>query len=80
MATAKIAISIEAGLLGKIDRLIREKVFPSRSKVIQASVKEKLEKIEKRRLYTECAKLDPAFEQSLAEEGLGKDIETWPEY
>lgn len=32
------------------------------------------------RLAAECAKLDPAFEQSLADEGLDVDAATWPEF
>ena len=32
------------------------------------------------RLADECAKLDPKFEKALAEEGLGLELESWPEY
>jgi len=32
------------------------------------------------RLAQEAAKLDPAYEQALAEEGLVQDVEEWPEY
>jgi hypothetical protein len=32
------------------------------------------------RLAAECAKLDPVYEQSLAEEGMSVDIQSWPEY
>ena len=28
----------------------------------------------------ECAKLDPAAERAMAEEGLGADTAGWPEY
>ncbi len=80
MSTAKIAISIEHSLLDRIDRLVKEKMFPNRSKAIQEALKEKIDKLDKSRLAMECAKLDPLFEQSLADEGLKKDIETWPEY
>ena len=31
-------------------------------------------------LARECAKLNPEFEQSLAEEGLSTELEEWPEY
>lgn len=80
MPTAKIAISIEQTLLERIDHLVRERIFPNRSKAIQEAVKEKVDKIDKSRLAAECAKLDPVFEQSMADEGLGKDFESWPEY
>ena len=80
MPTAKIAISIEQGLLDRIDRLVKGKTFPNRSKAIQEFVKEKIDRLDKNRLAVECAKLDPVFEQSLADEGLERDIESWPEY
>jgi hypothetical protein len=32
------------------------------------------------RLARECAKLDPKFEQALAEEGIGSEMAQWPEY
>jgi metal-responsive CopG/Arc/MetJ family transcriptional regulator len=80
MSVAKIAISIEDSLLEKLDRLVKMRVFPNRSKAIQESVKEKIEKFEKTRLAQECFKLDTVFEQSLADEGLTMDMESWPEY
>ena len=35
--------------------------------------------LERGRLASECAKLDPAFEKALAEEGLGQELDAWPE-
>ena len=80
MATAKIAITMEEDILTRLDLLVKSRIFPNRSKAIQAAVKEKLSKIEKNRLEVECAKLDPKFEQALADEGLFTEIEEWPEY
>jgi len=80
MSNAKVAISIDDQLLKKVDLLVREKVYPNRSNVIQEAVKEKLMRIDKTRLANECAKLDANFEQSMAEEGFSQEIETWPEY
>ncbi len=34
----------------------------------------------KSRLARECAKLDPKFEQALAEEGFSGEQDEWPEY
>jgi hypothetical protein len=31
-------------------------------------------------LARECAKLDPELEQQLAEQGMGAELEQWPEY
>jgi metal-responsive CopG/Arc/MetJ family transcriptional regulator len=80
MSTAKIAITIEEETLGRLDRLVSSKVFPNRSKAIQEAIQEKLARVNKSRLARECAKLDPAVEKAIAEEGFSQDIEQWPEY
>ena len=80
MTTAKIAITIEENMLSRLDFLVKTHIFPNRSKAIQEAVMEKLHKIEKNRLEIECSKLDPAFEQAFADEGLSLEIEEWPEY
>jgi len=41
MATAKIAISLDEGTVKRLDRLVKSRVFPSRSKLIQDAVEEK---------------------------------------
>jgi metal-responsive CopG/Arc/MetJ family transcriptional regulator len=80
MSKAKIAITIEAPILARIDRLVAEHVFSSRSQAIEAAVEEKIERLEQGRLARECAKLDPASEKTLAEEGLSQELDEWPEY
>ena len=80
MAASKIAITIDDKMLKQIDILIQSNYFPNRSKAIQEAVAEKLIRLEKSRLTQECAKLDPEFEQSLAEEGFSVEMEEWPGY
>lgn len=80
MSTAKVAITIDQITLTKLDRLVKAKMFPSRSKAIQAAVKDKLARLDRSRLASECAKLDPKFEQALADEGLSEELEQWPSY
>jgi metal-responsive CopG/Arc/MetJ family transcriptional regulator len=80
MAKTKVAITLDRASLSRVDRLVRESYFPSRSQAIQQAVEEKLARLDRRRLARECAKLDPAFEKALAEEGLSEDISRWPEY
>ena len=80
MAASKIAITIDDKILKQIDILVKSKFFPNRSKAIQEAVSEKLLRLEKSRLAQECAKLDPEFEQSLAEESFSAEMEEWPEY
>lgn len=79
MTVQKIAITIEETLLKRVDRLVEEDRFPSRSRAIQEAVREKLERMESNRLARELAKLDPVFEQKLADEDLG-DLQEWQEY
>ena len=80
MSAAKIAITMDEGLVKQVDRLVREDVYPNRSRAIQDAVAEKLRRMDRGRLARECAKLDPKFEQALAEEGMGSQIAQWPEY
>ena len=80
MAASKIAITLENNTLKRLDLLVKSNFFPNRSKAIQEAVAEKLARLEKGRLAKECAKLDPEFEQSLAEEGFTSELEEWPEY
>lgn len=80
MAKSKIAISLDENTLDRLDRLVHGEVFPNRSQAIQAAVEEKLERLKRGRLAQECAKLDPAFEKALAEEGLSEGLSEWPEY
>jgi Arc/MetJ-type ribon-helix-helix transcriptional regulator len=64
----------------RLDQLVSERVYPSRSRVIQEAVEEKLIRLERSRLARECGKLDPSFEKALAEEGLSQELTEWPEY
>jgi metal-responsive CopG/Arc/MetJ family transcriptional regulator len=80
MGKSKVAISLDESMLDRLDRLVKKRIFPSRSQAIEEAIAEKLARLEKSRLAQECAKLDPAFEKALAEEGLSQDLAEWPEY
>jgi metal-responsive CopG/Arc/MetJ family transcriptional regulator len=80
MAASKIAITIDDKILRRLDLLVQSNVFPNRSKAIQEAIEDKLVRLDKTRLAQECAKLDRAFEQTLAEEGLSLELEEWPQY
>jgi metal-responsive CopG/Arc/MetJ family transcriptional regulator len=80
MASVKVAVTIDRETLRRVDGLVAKKVFPSRSRAIQEAVAEKLARLDRNRLATECAKLDPRFEKSMAEEGLGAELANWPAY
>jgi metal-responsive CopG/Arc/MetJ family transcriptional regulator len=80
MGSAKVAITIDEETLQRLDRLVKEHVYPNRSKAIQEAVQDKIKRLEKTRLARECAKLDPLYEQALADEGISEDVNEWPEY
>jgi metal-responsive CopG/Arc/MetJ family transcriptional regulator len=80
MAKAKLAITLDEATLGRVDKLVRQSMFASRSQAIQEAVEEKLARLERSRLARESAKLDPPFEKAVAEEGLREHISEWPAY
>jgi metal-responsive CopG/Arc/MetJ family transcriptional regulator len=80
MATAKVAITLKEDTLKRVDQLVKRQTFPSRSRVIQTAVEEKLERLNRNRLARACAQLDPIAEKRLAEEGVLKELTEWPEY
>ncbi len=80
MKSSKVAVSIEKQTLDELDELVKNNVFPSRSRAIQEAVQEKLARMKKTRLAEECAKLDPKDEQAQAEEGISVELHQWPAY
>ncbi|GAM10680.1 putative nickel-responsive regulator [Geobacter sp. OR-1] len=80
MAKAKLAVTMDEQILAEVDSLVRSHRFPNRSRVIELAVREKLDRLSKSRLADQCSLLDPTFEQSMAEEGIGEEIDQWPAY
>ena len=80
MSVAKITISIDERLLDRLDLLVQSRLFTSRSQAVQEAVQEKVAHVGKTRLAEECAKLDPAEEQTFAEEGFAAEVSQWPPY
>jgi metal-responsive CopG/Arc/MetJ family transcriptional regulator len=80
MKQAKIAVSLDQELLDKVDNLVKKHLFKNRSQAVQIALRKNVERIEHKRLAEECAKLDIATEQQMADEGLGEDLKEWPEY
>jgi Arc/MetJ-type ribon-helix-helix transcriptional regulator len=79
MSRAKIAITVDEQALSEVDRLVRSGVFPNRSQAFELAVIERLDRMQRSRLARECAKLDPAEEQAMANEVYVGEVE-WPEY
>ena len=80
MSTVKVAVSIDKKLLERIDQMVKQNIFPNRSKAFQIALEDKIIRIDKSRLARECGKLDQFLEQQLADEGLTGDLKEWPEY
>ena len=80
MPKTKLAVTLDASLVGELDHLVSRHRFANRSQAIEVAVAEKLERLAKTRLAQECAKLNPDEERALAEEGLTGSRDTWPEY
>jgi Arc/MetJ-type ribon-helix-helix transcriptional regulator len=79
MATLKIAITIEEQSLRELDSLVARGDFPSRSRAIQEAVAEKLARLTRSRLATQCSLLEPGEERDLAEEFSPDELQRWLE-
>ncbi len=80
MPKRKVALTLDAKLVQRVDALVSSQRFKNRSQAVEAALLEKLQRLGRTRLAEECAKLDRTVEQRLADEGLAATGETWPEY
>ncbi len=80
MPKTKVALTLDAELLERVDELVVKQRFRNRSQAVEAALADKLHRLARTRLARECARLDPKEEQRVANEGLVADLETWPEY
>ncbi|HUM16654.1 MAG TPA: ribbon-helix-helix domain-containing protein [Candidatus Nitrosotalea sp.] len=80
MPKTKVAVSLDAKLVDRLNTLVSQARFPNRSQAIEVALEEKLERLSRVRLARECAKLDPREERGLAEEGMREELASWPEY
>jgi len=77
MSTTKIAISMDAEAVRRVDELVANAPYPSRSRFIQEAVQDKLARLSRSRLAEQCALLNPPAEQELAEEFTADEFEAW---
>ena len=78
MPKAKVALTIDADLLDRVDALVAKQRFRNRSQAVEAALAEKLARLARARLAEEAAKIIPKEERRLAEEGLAATGEAWP--
>ena len=80
MPKRKVALTLDATLIDRVDELVSKQQFESRSQAVEAALAENIQRFDRTRLAYECANRDPAEEQRLADEGLAATNEAWPEY
>lgn len=76
----RATVVLDEALVRKLDRLVRDARYPSRSRAIEIAVAEHLVHLRRRRLDDACAQLDPDEETALAEAALGADAGSLPPY
>jgi metal-responsive CopG/Arc/MetJ family transcriptional regulator len=80
MPKTKVALTLDADLVDRVDELVSRRRFRNRSQAIESALADKLRRLARTRLARESARLNVREEQRLAEEGVAGDFEGWPEY
>lgn len=80
MPKTKVALTLDADLLERVDELVAKRRFRNRSQAIEAALADKIQRLARTRLARESAKLNPKEEKRLADEGLLDVLDAWPEY
>lgn len=80
MPKTKVALTLDAELVERVDELVARRRFRNRSQAIESALADKLQRLARTRLARESAKLNIRDEQRLADEGLAEDLASWPEY
>jgi len=80
MPKTKVALTLDASLLERVDELVARRKFRNRSQAIEAALADKLQRVARTRLARESAKLNANEEKRVAEEGLVDALDGWPEY
>jgi metal-responsive CopG/Arc/MetJ family transcriptional regulator len=80
MPKTKVALTLDADLVERVDELVARRRFRNRSQAIESALADKLQRLARTRLARESAKLNLREEKRLADEGLADDFASWPEY
>ena len=80
MPKTKVALTLDAELLERVDELVAKQRFRNRSQAVEAALADKVQRLARTRLARESAKLNPKEEKRLADEGLVDTLDSWPEY
>ena len=79
MNRQRVSISLDKRTLRRLDRWVRDGIYPSRSRAIEGELKALSTPADLRPLIRECGRLDPNEERSLAEEWLDGERDAWRE-
>ena len=80
MPKKKVALTLDAKLVERVDELVARCRFRNRSQAIESALAGNLQRLARTRLARESAKLNAQKEKRLADEGLADDFASWPEY
>jgi len=80
MPKTKVALTLDAVLVERVDELVSRRRFRNRSQAIESALADKLQRLARTRLARESAKLNVREEKQLADEGLADEVASWPEY
>ena len=80
MPKRKVALTLDAKLVRRVDELVSRRSFKNRSQAVESALIDNLRRLDRTRLAHECGKLNPTEEQRLADEGPAATGETCPEY
>jgi Arc/MetJ-type ribon-helix-helix transcriptional regulator len=80
MPKTKVALTLDAALVERVDELVSRRRFRNRSQAIESALADKLQRLARTRLAREAAKLNVREEKRLADEGLADELASWPEY
>jgi Arc/MetJ-type ribon-helix-helix transcriptional regulator len=75
---SRVTVSLPERLLAEADAMLAHSGQANRSRLFQAALRSYLLEVRDQRLAAEAAKLDPAEEEALAEEGLAA-FDAWLE-
>ena len=73
MPKTKVALTLDADLVERVDELVAKRRFRNRSQAIESALADKLQRLARTRLARECSKLNVREEKRLADEGLADD-------
>jgi Arc/MetJ-type ribon-helix-helix transcriptional regulator len=80
VAKTKIAVTVDAEILTRVDELVKQRAFANRSQAVEGALRDTIERVDRTRLAHACAQLDAYEEAAFADADLAGALDTWPAY